>query len=85
MIIISLELSATVGQGGGAAGAREVESALIDYIGLSDLDNLVAGHNMDIRGRMSAAEIAAIYEAPAIVTEPVLLIIINKAAVLPPT
>jgi hypothetical protein len=62
-----------------AAAALEVESALIDYIGLSDLDNLVAGHNTDIRGQMSVAEIVAIYEAPAIViTEPVLLIIINK-------
>jgi hypothetical protein len=62
-----------------AAAALEVESALIDYIGLSELDNLVAGHNMDIRGRMSVSEIVASYEAPPIViTEPVLLIIINK-------
>jgi uncharacterized protein len=62
-----------------AAAALEVESALIDHIGLSDLDNIVAGHNMDIRGRMSVAEIVATYEAPPIIiTEPVLLIIINK-------
>jgi uncharacterized protein len=62
-----------------ASAALEVESALIDYIGLDILDNVVAGHNMDIRGRMSVAEIVATYQAPAIViSEPAILIIPNK-------
>ncbi|MCI0722425.1 MAG: hypothetical protein L0338_26170 [Acidobacteria bacterium] len=59
--------------------AFEVESALIDYIGLDGLSNRVAGHDMDTRGRMSAAEIIALYESPSVyITEPVLLIIVNR-------
>ena len=59
--------------------AFEVESALIDYIGLTELTNVVAGHNMDVRGRMTVAEIIAAYQAePITITEPVLLIIVNK-------
>jgi hypothetical protein len=68
-----------VRHGMSASAALEVESALIDYVGLSDLDNVVAGHNMDIRGRMSVTEIVATYQAPPIViTEPAMLIIPNQ-------
>ncbi len=59
--------------------ALEVESALIDFIGLEDLTNLVAGHNMDVRGRMTIPEIIAAYEAkPITIAEPALLIIVNR-------
>ncbi len=59
--------------------AFEVESALIDFVGLTDLTNQVAGHYMDSRGRMSVTEIIAKYQAkPITITEPVLLIIINR-------
>lgn len=59
--------------------AFEVESALIDFIGLSELTNRVAGHDMDSRGRMTIREIIATYRAePIIITEPSLLIIVNR-------
>ena len=59
--------------------AFEVESALIDFIGLDELTNVVAGHNMDSRGRMSVPEIIASYQAESIsITEPAILIIVNK-------
>lgn len=59
--------------------AVEVESALIDFIGLPDLSNLVAGHNADRRGRMTVQEIIARYEAkPITINEPALIIIINR-------
>lgn len=61
------------------AEALEVESALIDFIGLKDLANLVAGHDMDVRGRMTIPEIIASYDAkPVTVAEPALLIIVNR-------
>jgi len=59
--------------------ACEVESALIDFIGLEDLANIVAGRDADRRGRMTVNEIIAHYEAPPIViTEPSILVIINR-------
>lgn len=59
--------------------AIEVEAAFIDYFGLHELTNKVSGYKMDSRGRMSVAEIIAAYEArPIIITEPALLIIINR-------
>src|SRR5437879_4978100 len=59
--------------------ALEVESALIDFIGLTDLTNQVAGRHMDVRGRMTVTEIIAAYEAkPISIAEPVLLIIVNR-------
>ena len=59
--------------------ALEVESALIDFIGLADLTNQVSGHHMDVRGRMTVAEIIAAYQAkPISIAEPVLLIIVNR-------
>lgn len=59
--------------------AFEVESALIDFIGLEDLTNIVAGKHTDTRGRMTVPEIIAQYEArPITIREPVILIIINR-------
>ncbi len=59
--------------------AFEVEAALIDFIGLESLTNLVQGHNSDDRGQMTAAEVIAKYEAPEVeIVEPVILITINK-------
>ena len=61
------------------SAAFEVESALIDYIGLDDLTNEVAGAGMEIRGRMTLAEIVAAYSSPPIIiVEPSLLIIVNR-------
>ncbi|HYC76850.1 MAG TPA: hypothetical protein VEI02_04390 [Planctomycetota bacterium] len=59
--------------------AFEVESALIDVLGLDDLSNAVAGHAVLRRGRMTVAEIIAAYRAePVEITEPSLLIIVNR-------
>ncbi len=59
--------------------AFEVESAIIDFIGLKELTNIVAGHNMDRRGRMSIAEIIATHQAePISISEPAILIIVNR-------
>ncbi|MBI3732599.1 MAG: hypothetical protein HY259_03965 [Chloroflexi bacterium] len=59
--------------------AFEVESALIDFVGLKRLSNKVAGQDMDSRGRMTVAEIIAAYGAkPITIAEPALLIIVNK-------
>lgn len=59
--------------------ALEVESALIDFIGLTDLTNQVAGHDMGVRGRMTVGEIIAAYQAkPISIAEPALLIIVNR-------
>lgn len=59
--------------------ALEVEAALIDFIGLSDLTNLVLGYNSDDRGWMTVEEIIAKYEAkPAIINEPSILITVNR-------
>ena len=59
--------------------ALEIEATLIDYLGLDLLSNKVAGHEMNDRGLMTAAEIVSQYRAvPARIKEPVLLIIINR-------
>jgi len=59
--------------------AFQVESALIDYIGLDDLANKVVGHHAHAQGRMSISDIIATYRAEAItVTEPSLFIIVNR-------
>jgi uncharacterized protein len=59
--------------------AFEVESAIIDFIGKKELTNALAGHGMDRRGKMSIPEIIAAYRAePVSITEPVILIIVNK-------
>jgi len=60
--------------------AFEVESALIDFVGLPNLSNLVAGHHTHEHGKMTIDEIIAHYDAPIIpITESVILIIINRA------
>ena len=60
--------------------AFEVESALIDLLGLPNLSNLVAGHYAHEHGKMTIDEIIAQYDAPTIpIIEPVILIIINRA------
>jgi len=59
--------------------AFEVESALIDLLGLPNLSNLVAGHHAHEHGKMTIDEIIAQYDAPVIpITEPAILIIINR-------
>lgn len=59
--------------------AFEVEAALIDWIGLENLDNRVLGYKADERGRMTVREIFAEYDAPKIrIAEPSILIIVNK-------
>lgn len=59
--------------------ALAVESALIDWIGISDLTNAVAGHGADRRGRMTIAEIIATYRAePVSIEVPCLLITVNR-------
>jgi uncharacterized protein len=59
--------------------AFEVEAALIDYVGLDQLTNLVAGYNSDDRGRMSVPDIIAKYAAPEVeILEPSILITVNR-------
>ena len=59
--------------------AFEVESALIDFIGLEGLANIVAGMDADRRGRMTVNEVIAQYDAkPIVISEPSILVIINR-------
>lgn len=59
--------------------AFEVESALIDFIGLTDLTNAVSGHHAMERGQMSIKEVVALYDAPqVIIDQPSILIIVNQ-------
>jgi hypothetical protein len=59
--------------------AYEIEPTLIDYLGLDQLSNRVAGHEMSDRGLMTASEILSQYRAgQARIKEPVLLIIVNR-------
>lgn len=59
--------------------AFEVESAVIDLIGMKYLTNIVAGHYASERGLMSLEDIAIKYQAEdAEFDEPALLININK-------
>jgi uncharacterized protein len=59
--------------------AFEVESSLIDFMSLNMLTNRVQGYHADRRGQMSVDEVIARYDAPAVtITDPVILIIINK-------
>ena len=59
--------------------AFEVESAVIDLIGINNLTNMVAGHYASERGLMSLQDIAIKYQAEdAEFDESVLLININK-------
>jgi hypothetical protein len=59
--------------------ALEVEAALIDYIGLGDLTNLVLGHRVREHGCMNVRDIVATYRSENLrIREPVVLIIVNK-------
>ncbi|NVJ65767.1 MAG: hypothetical protein HWE16_04710 [Gammaproteobacteria bacterium] len=59
--------------------AFEVEAALIDFIGMSNLSNMQGGHYSNDYGLKTAEEISAMYEAKNFQTElPVMLININK-------
>lgn len=59
--------------------ALEVESALIDFVGLPNLTNEVAGYDMEKRGRMGVEEIIALYKAkPITIAEPAILVLPNK-------
>lgn len=58
--------------------AFEVESAIIEVIGIDNLTNIVMGHDADERGIRSLKDLEIYYQAkPAIFDEPVLLININ--------
>lgn len=59
--------------------AFEVEAAMIDLIGLSGITNQVLGYNSDDRGSMNVREIISKYQAePANISEPVMLITVNR-------
>jgi hypothetical protein len=58
----------------------EVEAAAIELLGLEDLTNVVAGHHIGARGRMSTDVATSLFEAPPVdeITESVLLIRIPR-------
>ncbi|HNS03167.1 MAG TPA: hypothetical protein PKM78_12395 [Anaerolineae bacterium] len=59
--------------------ALEVEAALIDFVGLQDLTNMVRGHHSEYRGCMSIKEVVIQYDAPQIeISEPAILITVNR-------
>lgn len=59
--------------------AFEVESSIIDFIGMENLTNIVAGHYASERGLMSLEDIAIKYQAEdAVFEESALLININR-------
>jgi len=59
--------------------AFEIESSMIDYIGMDNLTNIVLGHNSFDKGKMTLNNIKIEYEAEdAIFDEPVLLLNIRN-------
>ena len=59
--------------------ALEIESALIDFIGLEKVTNIVSGHNAFNFGLKTVDEIKIQYEAEeVIITDPVIIININR-------
>lgn len=59
--------------------AFAVECAMIDYIGIENLTNIVSGHNSKKQGLMDLEEIKIVYEAEkAVFNEPTILITINR-------
>jgi len=59
--------------------AFEVEAAMVDFIGMSNLANKQSGHYSDDFGIKTTDEITAMYSAaPFVADEPLLLININK-------
>ena len=60
--------------------ALEVEAAAIELLGLTDLTNVVSGHHIGERGRMTTSVAISLFEAPPVeeITEKVLLIRIPR-------
>ena len=59
--------------------ALEVEAALIDFVGLPRLTNLVLGEGTDQRGKMSIADVISVCRSEAVtITEPSILVTINR-------
>ena len=61
--------------------ALEIECAMIDYIGIKNLTNLVLGHHSAERGKMKLSDIVVKYQAEDATfseDEPLILININK-------
>lgn len=59
--------------------ALEIESAVIDLIGIDNLTNIVLGHHSFVRGKMTLKNIEVEYEAKnAVFEESAMLIRINK-------
>jgi len=59
--------------------AFEVETALIDYVGIEALTNRIRGFSSDDRGIMGVADIITKYAAPEVdISEPTILITINR-------
>jgi hypothetical protein len=59
--------------------ALEIESAMIDFLGLSELKNKVKGHGSLTKGLKTVDEIRELFEAQEVViSDKVMLIIINK-------
>lgn len=59
--------------------AFEIEAAVIDFVGITNLSNLQSGHYSTDFGIKTSDEVIAMYSAPPFATdEPVLLININK-------
>jgi len=77
---VGLEVSLTILRHGlTEKEAFEIESSVIDFIGIENLTNLVLGHDSFSRGKMTLKNIKIEYEAPNVIfDEPVILIRINK-------
>lgn len=59
--------------------AFEVESSLIDFIGLEELSNRARGHKSEQHGQMNVIDITAKYDAPLVeINEPVILFNLPK-------
>jgi hypothetical protein len=59
--------------------AFEVEAALVDFVRLPALTNIVAGHHSRNRGPRTIDELVSDYDAPRIeISEPAILITINR-------
>lgn len=59
--------------------AFEVEAALIDFVGLMDLTNLVSGRHSRAVGPMTIPEVIAAYDAPEIdIEELAIIVILNR-------
>lgn len=59
--------------------AFEVEAALIDFIDIGELANIVSGHHSYDHGLMSITDVIAQYNAPHIViSEPAILVTVNR-------